>query len=244
MQKTYVIGDIHGGFKALIQVLERAGVSSSDTLIFLGDYVDGWSQPVEVVDFLINLSNKQPCYFIQGNHEELLLQWLKNQKDNPLWRQHGGESSIKAYQNVSDATRQKHIKFFENLQPYYLDEQKRLFVHAGFSNLKGVDYEYFTNFFWWDRTLWELALATDKQLSVSESAYPARLKIYHEIFIGHTPTTHFGETVPMNRQNVWNIDTGAAFDGKLTIMDVNSKQFWQSDCLQDLYPDEKGRNAG
>ena len=43
MKKTFVIGDIHGGLKALIQVLERAEVTINDTLIFLGDYVDGWS---------------------------------------------------------------------------------------------------------------------------------------------------------------------------------------------------------
>ena len=37
MSRTLVIGDIHGGLKAVIQVLERAKVSPNDTLIFLGD---------------------------------------------------------------------------------------------------------------------------------------------------------------------------------------------------------------
>ena len=244
MQKTYVIGDIHGGFKALLQVLERARVSPNDTLIFLGDYVDGWSQTVEVIDFLINLSNKQRCIFIQGNHEELLLRWLTTDENNPLWRKHGGESSINAYKNIDKNTRQKHIDFFKNLKPYYVDEHNRLFVHAGFSNLKGTDYEYFTSFFWWDRTLWELALATDEELPKNDPRYPQRLTIYREIFIGHTPTTLLGINKPLHRHNIYNIDTGAAFEGKLTIMDVNSKKIWQSDLLPDLYPDEKGRSIG
>jgi serine/threonine protein phosphatase 1 len=38
---------------------------------------------------------------------------------------------------------------------------------------------------------------------------------------------------------VWNVDTGAAFKGPLTIMDVNTK-FWQSEPLNTLYFDEKG----
>jgi serine/threonine protein phosphatase 1 len=38
------------------------------------------------------------------------------------------------------------------------------------------------------------------------------------------------------------MDTGAAFTGSLSIMDVNTKEFWQSDPLPTLYPDEKGRN--
>ena len=42
--------------------------------------------------------------------------------------------------------------------------------------------------------------------------------------------------------NVWNIDTGAAFTGKFSIIDINSKEFWQSDLVTALYPDEKGRN--
>ncbi len=39
--RTLVIGDIHGGLKALVQVLERAAVQPTDELIFLGDYTDG-----------------------------------------------------------------------------------------------------------------------------------------------------------------------------------------------------------
>jgi serine/threonine protein phosphatase 1 len=42
--------------------------------------------------------------------------------------------------------------------------------------------------------------------------------------------------------NVWNIDTGAAFTGKLTIMDIDTRQFWQSDPVKNLYPGETGRN--
>jgi serine/threonine protein phosphatase 1 len=42
--------------------------------------------------------------------------------------------------------------------------------------------------------------------------------------------------------NIWNVDTGAAFRGPLTIMDVDSKVFWQSENLDILYPNEKGRN--
>ena len=46
----------------------------------------------------------------------------------------------------------------------------------------------------------------------------------------------------MNAANIWNIDTGAAFTGRLTAMNIDSKEFFQSDELPLLYPDEKGRN--
>ena len=51
--RTLVIGDIHGGLRALHQIMERAKVSPNDTLVFLGDYVDGWSQSPQVIDYLI-----------------------------------------------------------------------------------------------------------------------------------------------------------------------------------------------
>lgn len=46
----------------------------------------------------------------------------------------------------------------------------------------------------------------------------------------------------MNAINIWNIDTGAAFTGKLSLLDIDSKQYWQSDALASLYPGEMGRN--
>ena len=77
MKRTLVIGDIHGGLRALIQVFEKASVSKNDTLIFLGDYVDGWSDSAQVIAYLIGLSGEQPCVFIKGNHDAWCEDWLR-----------------------------------------------------------------------------------------------------------------------------------------------------------------------
>jgi len=69
LKKVFVIGDIHGGLKALRQVLEKAAVSSNDTLVFFGDCVDGWSEWAQVLEFVINLSKQQHCIVIKGNHD-------------------------------------------------------------------------------------------------------------------------------------------------------------------------------
>lgn len=244
-QRVLVIGDIHGGLLALQEVLVNANVSSNDKLIFLGDYVDGWSQSPQVLDFLINLQEKYECVFIRGNHDQLLLDWL--QKSDPsfneeMWFKHGGEATVNAYKQVSTEKKQVHIDFLKSLQNYYIDEQNRLFVHAGFTNLNGVAFEYFPKLFYWDRTLWETALCLDKNIETSSPYYPKRFTNYKEIYIGHTPVTKVNETIPLNYANVWNVDTGAAFIGPLTIMDVDSKEYWQSKPLNLLYPGEKGRN--
>lgn len=61
--RTLVIGDIHGAYLPLMQALDRARISPLDTLIFLGDYVDGWSQSPEVIEYLINLRSSYNCIF-------------------------------------------------------------------------------------------------------------------------------------------------------------------------------------
>ena len=240
--RTLVIGDIHGGLRALHQILERAKVSPNDKLIFLGDYVDGWSQSPEVIDLLIAMKETHNVVCIRGNHDDLLLEWLKNGTDNPQWFDHGGEATVTAYQNRDAATLAAHIAFIESLVDFHLDEQNRLFIHAGFTNMNGVDFEYFSKLFYWDRSLWETALALDKNMKTTDLAYPKRLRLYNEIFIGHTPVSRIGKTIPVQMANVWNVDTGAAFRGPLTIMDVDSKAYWQSENLDVLYPNEKGRN--
>ncbi|WP_374540786.1 metallophosphoesterase [Flavobacterium sp.] len=245
MKRTLVVGDIHGGYRALLQILERANVTTEDTLIFLGDYMDGWSESPEVLDFLIQLNQTHTCIFIKGNHDELVIDWLEERFENineSMWFKHGGKATVEAYANIDKVKKKEHIAFLKELKNYYLDSENRLFIHAGFTNLHGVEYEYFPKLFYWDRTLWEMALAMDETLGKEDLLYPNRLKIYSEIYIGHTPTTRIGQTVPVNKACIWNVDTGAAFKGPLTILDINTKEYWQSDALPSLYPDETGRN--
>lgn len=240
--KTVVIGDIHGGLKALKQVLEKIKNPNDFRYIFVGDYVDGWSESAETISFLIGFSKNHDCIFLRGNHDELLYNYLKFQANNPLWLKHGGESGKKSYEKLLPEEIEKHILFLENLRNYYVDSENRLFVHAGFTSQHGPGEEYYANTVSWDRTLWEMVCAMDFSLSEKNEKYPRRLKLFKEIFIGHTPVTRLEKTTPVNFANVWNVDTGAAFKGPITIMDIETKEIWQSDPVHQFYPGEKGRN--
>ncbi|SHG64789.1 serine/threonine protein phosphatase 1 [Salegentibacter echinorum] len=242
MGRSIAIGDIHGGLKALIELLEKIKVRPEDELIFLGDYVDGWSDSANVVSYLIELAQQNTCIFLRGNHDDLVYQWLKTGELNEKWLEHGGQSSIDAYRNFSSEEKEKHIKFFEEMFNYYIDKENRLFVHAGFTNLHGPDHEYHDTGFYWDRTLWEMALSLDENIKPGDFNYPKRLQIFDEIFIGHTPVTRINESEPVKKASIWNVDTGAAFKGKLSAIDVNSKEIWQSSPVFELYPREDGRN--
>jgi serine/threonine protein phosphatase 1 len=87
-----------------------------------------------------------------------------------------------------------------------------------------------------------MVCAIDSSISEEDDKYPKRLKLFKEIYIGHTPVTRVGFDKPANFANVWNVDTGAAFKGKISMLEVDSKEIWQSEPVFKLYPDEKGRN--
>ncbi|MEZ5002544.1 MAG: metallophosphoesterase [Chitinophagales bacterium] len=239
-KRKLVIGDIHGALRALQQCLDRANVTSGDQLIFLGDYADGWSETGQLIDFLIDLQQYIDCVFIKGNHDVFCLNYLKGEPMSSNWFLYGGKATADCYEQNSFDT-SKHIDFLSQLKNFYIDKDNKLFIHAGYTSLQGPLAEKDENTYYWDRTLWETAIASDPQLTSENIRYPARFKLFKEIYIGHTPILKYGTFHPMNQLNLWNMDTGAAYNGHLTIMDIDTKQFWQSDLVPTLYPGVQGR---
>jgi serine/threonine protein phosphatase 1 len=238
--RTLVIGDIHGAYLALRQVLDRAGLKPEDRLIFLGDYVDGWPESARIVDYLISLSCSHACIFIKGNHDVWCRSWLTDNKPELSWLENRGQSTILSYAQTDPGTKAKHLQFFSSLRDYYIDETNCLFVHAGFTSVTGPQEEKYPYHYNNDRTLLETAVALDKNLDPDSVFYPKRLKMFNEIFIGHTPTTKYEVEIPLHVGNLWDVDTGAARDGRISVLDIVSKEFWQSDKVKDLYKTGNG----
>jgi len=264
--RTLCIGDIHGNYLALKQVLERCKFDNEkDTLISLGDVVDGHSQSFEVVEELLKIKNLIP---IKGNHDDWFLQWINTGINPTNWGQGQkatGLSYLKKHdseapwfsiaqtpgggQHYRETIRPIHLPvthkdFFRNQKKYYLDDKNRLFVHGGFDRFVPIDEQ--GDILWWDRALWEYALTWQKINNSAEvvAGYTPTLAMvgnFTEVYIGHTSTQFEGVNVPMHAANIWNLDTGAGWFGKLTIMDVDTKEFWQSDTGKELYPDFHGR---
>ena len=241
-QRTFAIGDIHGGLKALKQLLDKLNLRKEDHLIFMGDYVDGWGESAETIFFLMELEKEFKCTFLRGNHDDLCYGWLKTGVHTEEWVMHGGNATIKSYARFSKKEIETQLHFFEQMENYFVLDNKKLFLHAGFTNLHGPHKEYFDKMLYWDRSLWELALALNPKLKKDNILYPKRLLLFEEIYIGHTPVTRIGETTPVNAACVWNVDTGAAFKGPLTAIDITTKEVFQSDPVWKLYPNEIGRN--
>ena len=259
--RTLVVGDIHGGLRALKQVLLKAEITVDDKIIFLGDYVDGWPESAEVIEYLIKLSQSFNCIFIRGNHDKWCEDWLYFAAAPNIWINQGGKSTRDSYSNNPDLNLDNHRKFFHNMVNYYVDDKNRGFVHGGFKSSKGLGHESHHSDYYWDRDL--LARCLTLHNFMIRGALPdfaqddLRCFKHKEIYVGHTTTSNwqirdngilkrtnnpnYKCTVPINLFNVWNLDTGGGWDGKLTIMDIDTKEFWQSDLVKDLYPEIQGR---
>lgn len=259
--KTFVIGDIHGGYKALVQCLERSKFDyEKDTLIQLGDICDGWSEVYESVNELLKIKS---LIAIRGNHDSWFEMWLKYGRHPVDWLQ-GGDGTLISYcraLNREYAHRfsgyttnllpadlpDSHYQFFTNKQkPYYIDSENRLYVHGGINRHHPIDDQIYNNedILMWDRDFWMAAMSYGK-VEAGDLTIRPKFKIhddFKEVFIGHTSTVFWKTDKPINAANVWNLDTGGGYNGKLTIMDVNTKEYWQSDNLKELYINEKGRN--
>lgn len=214
--KTFVIGDIHGRHKALIEVLNKANFNyEEDKLIVLGDVVDGGEESYEVVEELLKIKN---LVYIWGNHDWWFLQFILKNWKGELWLDQGGRNTLSSYHYhgsvFNDIVIPKtHENFFMNGKYFHL-ENNMLFVHGGFDPNKELNKQ--TGYeLMWDRHL-------------IERYKNGRHADFDKIFVGHTTTQTYDSLEPLKFGSLWMLDTGAGWNGKLTIMDVNTEEYWQS----------------
>lgn len=157
-KKIVAIGDLHGHYEQMMQLLERiqqAGVDfETDTLVFLGDYVDGGPETKNVLDELMILKEEFPHFkFLFGNHESLMLDAFNPKHpiygDYYLWYNQGGKETADSYKPRQSLTHpdeweqyqraimqpkdfipEKHFEFIRGLDLYY-ETDDYFFVHGG-----------------------------------------------------------------------------------------------------------------
>ena len=234
MSRLLILGDIHGAARAVEQVFERANFDpSSDRLIFIGDICDGWSETPRAIDLINAIPNK---IIIIGNHDEWFKEWIDCGVCVPEWWHQGGKATVQAYDPRIESFMQashaqylvpkQHNEFFAEAVLYHV-EDNMAFTHGGFGSVQADIPP--AGGYSWDRMMW-MAAQTENILD------------FDRIFIGHTATEPYS-LEPVKRHNVWNLDQGAGWNGKLTLMDAYTEEYWQSDLVSDLYPDELGRRT-
>jgi len=149
-----------------------------------------------------------------------------------MWLTQGGYNTLKSYKgNIP----QSHVEFLKSVKLYHI-ENNILFVHGGI--IPGTKEENNDK----DTILWDRELICNAYKKCQNRPNYRMQDVYQEIFVGHTTTGHFNkEYKPIRCGEVTDVDTGGGWEGKLTIMDLDSREYWQSDFVKTLYPQSDGR---
>lgn len=217
MKRLIAIGDIHGCFDSLKELVEsKIQLDKNDKLILLGDYIDRGDNSKEVIDYIIYLQEKDYNIIpLIGNHELLLLETFENEKNKPKWIQNGGGETLKSLgiDSIKDISL-KYVDFIKKLRNYYSIENF-LFVHAGFNDKILNPFEDTYSMVWESKFKYLNPVLTEKI-----------------IIHGHRPIT-FENCVKQINENmqVINIDTGCVYKdkvgfGKLTSIELYSKKLF------------------
>lgn len=211
----FVIGDIHGRYNALVEVIEKSGFDKDrDELVILGDVVDGGFQAKECIEYLLTIPNR---VFVIGNHDVWVRDWFLTGREDPLWVHQGGHATMVSYGMNRKNVPQSHIDFIRTGILYTVNSSGRIYVHGGFD--PGIPLEDNPS----DRFLWDR--------DIIQYAKHRPIPRYTHVYIGHTTTQlqSRGCMTPITYHNLTMMDTGAGWDGKLTIMNVETREYWQSE---------------
>ena len=227
----FVIGDIHGAHQALLQCLERSKFNpQKDLLISLGDICDGWPEVDKVIEELLCIKHLK---VILGNHDQWALKWMTDGWRGHEWTTQGGLATMGAYQRDSARVPESHRSLLRDAV-CFVELDNKLFVHGGINPSLDMAKQN-PELLMWDRDLLYDAVRTS--IEIPDHRYGK----WDDIFVGHTPTQIYNTLEPIHACNVWALDTGGGWSGKLNIMDIDSHHYWQSDLVPALYPHFPGR---
>lgn len=135
VDRTVVIGDLHGDYKALIEILKFSNVDKADLVVSIGDTIGRGQFTREILDFFMNTGN---TLHLLGNHEHLNLNLQFNYVADEDFDSFGGVENRRKEFSING-------KFWDYLvrRPLIVKLGRVLMVHAGLSlkHLKevGVD---------------------------------------------------------------------------------------------------------
>ncbi len=160
MSKLFAVGDIHGHYSELKQLMELLLAEgklqpASDTLVFLGDYVDSGPATRQVVDQLMSWEEQFPHWvFLKGNHEDMMLDALVYHSRKygfyGMWWGQGGKETARSYlpedtteydralMQPNEFIHTHHLEWL-NTRPLTHQQDGYLFVHAGFAPRIGLE---------------------------------------------------------------------------------------------------------
>jgi serine/threonine protein phosphatase 1 len=220
MQRTIVIGDLHGCFEEALALLDRLAVTAQnergDRVIFAGDLVDRGPKSRECVE----LAMRYEC--ILGNHEE---KHLESANHHPETRK---------------ALSAEHYEYFRKLPTFIrLPDHNAVVVHAGVMPNVAIEAQ----------DTYHLLHAQCVNPPERKSYWPSKAPTSHTFWTNHwrgPERVIFGHSVvdkPLVTEYAVGIDTGCVFGGPLTAV-VLGEGAWQLVSVPSKQPKRDGHDIG
>jgi len=202
MTRTIVIGDIHGCFDELTDLLALVKLQSDDRVVGVGDLITKGPKSREVLDLFID---DERFSSVIGNHDRKLRQRLRGEPVRLTNEQRKTLGEL-------ETNRDRYSNFLRSL-PYLIDLDSHLVVHAGIR--PGVPLEE--------------QMASDLTEIRTMGADPTQRKgvAWYDVYRG--PKTilfgHWPKKKPRQAAYAIGLDTGCVYGKKLTAYVIETREF-------------------
>lgn len=216
MERLVAIGDIHGCVHTLKNLLRTISYSSkTDTLVFVGDYIDRGYFSFETVSLLRKLQQQvggDKCICLRGNHEQMAIN-AHATGDFDLWYWNGGGETTYSFERNNEDMASA-ISWFKSL-PLVYDTPEIIFCHAGLT--KPLLKDNTENDILWGRDWMNDTEAREKQ-----------------VVFGHTPSQE-GSAYLVPTGDIC-IDSACVYGKNLCAMVINEDGY--SECVYESKAEE------
>lgn len=155
---TFAIGDLHGRLDLLLEAYGLAREYAGERpykFVVCGDFVDRGPDSMSIIENLMLAqrgaadNERLDVIVLKGNHEDMMLQCLRDIKHINWWLGNGGIATLRSYgyrelgevydaHNGGGIIPAAHMAWLDALPVHHIDEH-RAFVHAGFDPTKPLD---------------------------------------------------------------------------------------------------------
>jgi len=202
MTRTIVIGDIHGCFDELTDLLALVKLQSDDRVVAVGDLITKGPKSREVLDLFID---DERFSSVIGNHDRKLRQRLRGE---PVRLTNEGRKTLAEL----ETNRDRYSNYLRSL-PYLIDLGSHLVVHAGIRPGVPLDEQ----------------MASDLTEIRTMGADPTQRKgvAWYDVYRG--PKTilfgHWPKKKPRQAAFAIGLDTGCVYGKKLTAYVIATGEF-------------------
>jgi protein phosphatase len=236
-----IIGDLHGCFEELHELLTRLGYRIAQEagsepaysvqapgerkIVFLGDLVDRGPGTPKVLRLVMNMVASGTALCVPGNHDIKLMRKLQGRA---VALTHGLAQTMEQLERESPEFRARVLSFLESLVSHYvLDDGRLVVAHAGMkAGLQGRASRVVRDFALYGETTGE----TDEYGRPVRYNWAAAYRGKAMVVYGHTPVPE-----PEWLNHTINIDTGCVFGGRLTALRYPERELFSAQARQTYY---------